>query len=86
MGSLRTVKSSEAVEPKDLYSSATALANSLTLMSFLTNNTNNQSIMKKIWIYMISLAIFAGLFSACKKESKDNDPDVKPVATSHNRI
>lgn len=37
--------------------------------------------MKKIWIYMISLAIFAGLFSACKKDSKDNDPDVKPVAT-----
>ena len=64
-----------------MYSSATALANSLTLMSFLTNNTNNQSIMKKIWIYMISLAIFAGLFSACKKDSKDNEPDVKPVAT-----
>lgn len=37
--------------------------------------------MKKIWIYMISLAIFAGLFSACKKDSKDNEPDVKPVAT-----
>ena len=30
---------------------------------------------------MISLAIFAGLFSACKKDSKDNEPDVKPVAT-----
>lgn len=35
---------------------------------------------------MISLAIFAGLFSACKKDSKDNDPDVKPSRPSHNRI
>lgn len=42
--------------------------------------------MKKIWIYMISLAIFAGLFSACKKDSKDNEPDVKPSRPSHNRI
>lgn len=37
--------------------------------------------MKKIWIYLISLTIFAVTFSACNNDHKDQGPDVKPVAT-----
>lgn len=37
--------------------------------------------MKKIWFYLISMAILAGLLAGCKKEDKGDDPDVKSVAT-----
>ena len=37
--------------------------------------------MKKIWIYLVSLMTLAGLITACKGDGKEDNNDVKPVAT-----